>query len=259
MRSPTSQHGSTSIVDYAGGTTLGARRDVNEDGFGVLEGDNVFAVVDGCGGSSPAESAARLTIESFRRVFQGRVTGIDGLSGADPLAVAVLHANGEMLRAAVTNPLLRGQAATVCAVRAFERWVAIAHVGDCRVGRYRDGGFSWLTEDHCLIAELRKSGASAQEIEEKSTSFSTILMRAVGVQEPLSVEVSYHPTAPGDVYLLCSDGLSRHVEQRRISELLGAHARSLQTCCAALLEASEQAGGHDNATVILLGTRAQVG
>jgi PPM family protein phosphatase len=256
MPSPTSQHGSTAIVDYAGGTTLGARRDVNDDAFGVFEGNNVFAVVDGCGGYSPADSAARLTIESFRRVSQGQVTGIDGLNGADPLAVAVLHANVEVLRAADANPLLKGQAATVCAARAFKRWIAIAHVGDCRVGRYRDGGFTWLTEDHCLVAELRKSGAPAEEIEEKAKIFSTILMRAVGVQEPLSIDVSYHPTAPGDVYLLCSDGLSRHVESSRISELLGVHSRRLQTCCAALLEASEQAGGHDNATVILLGMRA---
>jgi len=189
-------------------------------------------------------------------VVRGQVTGIDGLSGADPLAVAVLHANAEVLRAVDSNPLLKGQGATVCAVRAFERWITIVHVGDCRVGRYRDGGFTWLTEDHSLLAEMRMSDMPAEEIEEKANFASNILMRAVGIQEPLCVDVSYHPTAPGDVYLLCSDGLSRHVEPSRISELLSVHSQRLQTCCAALLEASEQAGGHDNATVILLGMRA---
>ncbi len=226
---------------------------VNEDAFGVFEGNNAFVVADGCGGRSSGESAARLTIECFRRVLQEQVTSIDGLTDVDPLAVAVLRANEEVLRAS-TNPSQMGQGSTVCAVRAFERWVAVAHVGDCRVGRYRDSELVWLTEDHSMVSEMRRCGFPAEQF---AKIHDTVLARGVGVMDSVSVDVSYHHASPGDVYLLCSDGLSHHVERNVIAELLGVHSRDLRTCCAALLEASEGAGGHDNATVILLRLRAR--
>ncbi len=247
--------GATSLPEYSAGTTIGSCREINEDAFAVFEDVNTFLVVDGCGGASSGESAARLSIACFRKVLREQVEGIDGLRIADPLAAAVLRANAEVLREANAKPSLRGQGAALCAVRAFEGWVTIVHVGDCRVGRLRDNVFVWLTEDHSLIAEMRRSGASAEQLAEMEETYSTVITRAVGVAEHLSVDVSYHPAFPGDLYVLCSDGLSRHVETAGVAELLSAKSSSLPNCCAALLEASEKAGGYDNATVILLRLR----
>lgn len=247
--------GSTALLDYSADTAIGSCREVNEDAFATFDDANTFVVVDGCGGASSGESAARLTVECFRRVLQARATGIDGLRIADPLAVALLRANAELFREASTKPAWRGQGAALCALRVFEGWVTIAHVGDCRVGRYRADGFAWLTEDHALAAEMRRSGAAAEELAEAEKN-PAVVTRAVGVGERLPADVSYHPASPGDIYLLCSDGLSRQVGPGRVAEILSKHSQDLAAGCSALLDASEDAGGHDNATVILLRLRA---
>jgi PPM family protein phosphatase len=248
--------GATSLLEYSGDTTVGLRRDNNEDALAAFEDTNTFVVVDGCGGVSSGENAARLAIECFRQVLQEDGTSIDSPRVADPLAVAILRANAAVFREAHTKPELRGQGATLCAIRASEKRVTIAHVGDCRVGRFRDNVLAWLTEDHSLLVELRRNGAPADQIAYVEKNHSTILTRAVGVQERLAADVSYHPTTPGDIYLLCSDGLSEHVRSGRIGEILSTHASDLPAACAALLAASEAAGGEDNATVILLRVRA---
>ncbi|MFO0567935.1 MAG: protein phosphatase 2C domain-containing protein [Polyangiaceae bacterium] len=248
--------GASSLLEYAAGTTLGSCREVNEDAFGVFADLDAFVVVDGCGGVSSGESAARLTVECFRRVLREQVTRTGALLVADPLAVATFRANTEVFREASTHPARRGQGAALCAVRAFEGWITIAHVGDCRVGRQRDGTLVWLTEDHDLASELRRAGASRRQQEEVGELHSTVITRAVGIGEHLPAEVGYHPTLPGDVYLLCSDGLSRQVEQSRIAAIVSRHSQDLSRCCSALLQASEDAGGQDSATVILLRLRA---
>jgi serine/threonine protein phosphatase PrpC len=244
--------GRTSLVEYATATATGSRRTVNEDAFGVFEERNVFVVADGCGGLSSGRSAANLTVASFARPPPA---GGPGSTGADPLALAVLAANADVFRAGQTEEELKGQGAAVCAVRVSPGLVSIVHVGDCRVGRCREGRLEWRTEDHSLVSELRRSGASPEEIARVAQTHSNVITRAVGVVDHLAVELTYHPASPGDLYLLCSDGLSRHVAQARISELLCAGARSLGERCAALLDASESAGGQDNATVILLQLR----
>ena len=130
--------------------------------------------------------------------------------------------------------------------------MSIVHVGDCRIGRYRDGRLAWLTEDHSLVAELRKSGAPEKEIAEVYQCHPTIITRAVGLTEHVAAHLSYEPAAPGDTYLLCTDGLTRQVDHAVVSELVGDTVRSLRQRCRALLDTSEAAGGRDNATVLLL-------
>ncbi len=244
--------GSTSLLDYSAGTTIGSCRVINEDAFAAFDHANTFVVVDGCGGASSGESAARVALECFRQVLQQQATSLDGLLLADPLAVAVLRANAEVFRAASAEPALRGQGAALCAVRVFEGWVTVVHVGDCRVGRFREDVFTWLTEDHSLLAELRRTDAPHEQLAEVEMFHANVITRAVGVGESLSADVGYHPASPGDIYLLCSDGLSRQVGVARIAEILREQSPDLPAGCSALLDATEDAGGHDNATVILL-------
>lgn len=244
--------GRTSLVDYAAAATPGSRRSVNEDAFGIFEGDNVFVVADGCGGRSSGRDAADRTVACFGALRRSADLGI---AGADPLALAVLHANADVYQAAKIDPNLMGQGATVCAVRMSPGWVSIVHAGDCRVGRSRDGRFEWLTEDHSPLAEARRIGSTPEELA-GAEQHSTVVMRAVGTRETLAVDLTYQPAMFGDIYLLCTDGLTRHVPQTHILDLLSIGTTSLRERCSALLEASETAGGHDNATVIVLQLRS---
>jgi PPM family protein phosphatase len=247
------QSGTTSLLEYAAGTTIGSCREVNEDALGAFPQDHVFVVVDGCGGASSGETAAELTVACFAHLHPA---GDLGPTELDPLASAVLTANANVFRAGQTKAESRGHGATLCAVRVSASAVSIVHVGDCRVGRLRDGHLAWLTEDHSLVAELRKTGAPPEEIVRAGRDHPTVITRAVGGTEDMAVDLTYHPAVPGDLYLLCTDGLTRQVAHTRISALLGAGAPSLRERCTALLDASESAGGRDNATVLLLRLRS---
>lgn len=259
--------GSTSLLEYAGGSTTGAARDANEDAWSAFAAANAFVVVDGAGGGGTTPSAASLTVEAFGRTLSapGAATSSSANEGAsselpadlrpDPFAAAMLRANAELLAEGARNPEVRGQAAAVCAARFSRGWMAVAHAGDCRVGQFRDGRFGWLTEDHSLVAELRKRGAPPDKLRQTSTAHPNVITRAIGFDGQLPVEVSYHPTRAGDLYLLCTDGLSRHVELATIARLLGEAPQRLDGRCAALLEATEAAGGSDNATVVLVKVR----
>jgi PPM family protein phosphatase len=245
------QSGRTALVEYAAGTTTGARRVENEDAFGIFETTHVFVVADGCGGRSSGRRAANLAVASFAAPPQVKDTDLDLV---DPLALAVLAANAAIFREAQTKAEARGQGAALCAARLSPKTISIVHVGDSRVGRCREGDFTWLTEDHTLLWEVRRSGASAQKLAQ-AAEHASVVTRAVGTQETVTVDLAYHPLSAGDLYLLCSDGLNAQVSNAQISELLLGGTRSLGERSAALLDASESAGGNDNATVILLRVR----
>ncbi|MCB9655940.1 MAG: serine/threonine-protein phosphatase [Deltaproteobacteria bacterium] len=256
MRSPRFLHqqGTTSRLAYAAGTTAGTSRDVNDDVFAIFDDVNTAVVVDGCGGVSAGNYAAKQTIDCFREILRDRRDSRRTMHvhALEPLAVAIMEANKRIFRAASANTALRGQSAALSAVRAFEQGLAIAHVGDCRVAHYRHRVLTWLTEDHSLLSEMRRIEAPRDEIAAAEKAYPNVITRAIGLGEHIVTDVTYHPASPGDMYLLCSDGLSRQLRRERITEVIEQHAADLRACCAALLDASEAAGGRDNATVILL-------
>jgi PPM family protein phosphatase len=248
----TAQAGTTALLEYSAGTSKGSRRELNEDTFGIFEEVNTFIVVDGCGSATSGENAAGLIVDSFAQAINDPLAPQSGPTEADPIALAVVRANVDVFKEIQTNPELQGQGATLCALRAVQKWISVVHVGDCRIGLSRKGSLTWLTVDHSLVAEMQKSGAPRAEIERLGKTHSTVITRAVGVREDLAVDLSYHPTFPGDLLLLCSDGLTRHVDQAQIAGVLTRVNQSLSDRCAALLDLAETAGGHDNATVILI-------
>ncbi len=237
-------------LEYVAKTTTGIVREVNEDAFGVFGDARVFVVADGCAGLSSGRHAADIALACFDDVVTNELSSAEGLDVGDPLAIATIQANADVLRDARTNPEHRGQGASLCALRAFDEWVSIAHVGNCRVGRYREGRCEWMTEDHTLLAEVRKRGARAVEVAE-AEQHRRVVLRAIGSAERVAVELSYHPTCPGDLYLLCSDGLHSQLELEHIAGVLGTDT-GLSEQCASLLDAANAAGGEDNSTVILV-------
>jgi protein phosphatase len=236
---------------------------VNEDAFGVSDDGTWFVVADGCGGRSSGRRASDLAVQC--------ILASDHDSGeqpvvADPLAARVLEANDIVFRAARQDPALVGMGCALAALRLRKGHVAIVHVGDCRVGRLgipfvqrADGNdlpeLRWLTLDHVLWVEAMLAGRSLAEVEEFRSLHGSVIVRAVGAADSLDVEVLYRAVQPGDLFLLCTDGLSAHVPHETITGILRSRA-CLAERCGALLDAAETAGGYDNATVILVETRA---
>lgn len=258
------QQGETLGVRWAAGSCTGGCRDVNEDAFGVSDDGNWFVVADGCGGRSSGRRASDLAVQCI--LTSEHDPNHQSVAVADPLAARVLEANDNVFRAARQDPALVGMGCALAALRLGKGHVAIVHVGDCRVGRLgsafvqrADGDNSpelrWLTLDHVLWVEALLAGRPLAEVEELRSLHGSVIMRAVGVTDSLDVEVLYRAVQPGDLFLLCTDGLSAHVPHETITRILRSPA-CLAERCGALLDGAETAGGYDNATVILVETRA---
>jgi PPM family protein phosphatase len=232
-------------TDHFSHSDTGRARRANEDSYYARS--PVFVVADGMGGAQAGEVASRVAVEAFER---GPLAGDGGsASGEELLAARVQEANARIHELSQAEQERAGMGTTITAAHVGEHDVAIAHVGDSRAYRLRDGEFVRLTEDHSLVEEMRRRGQlTAQEADEHPQR--SIITRAVGPEPDVLVDTSSRRGAAGDVYLLCSDGLTSMVPETRVADILRA-AGSLRDGGRALIEAANQAGGRDNITVIL--------
>lgn len=230
------------ISEHARRTDTGRRREGNEDASYVRV--PLFVIADGMGGAQAGEVASRLTIE----VFGGGMPAA-GESDEQRLAALIADANTRVLAGAEQDPRHAGMGTTCTAAYLGEHALAIAHVGDSRCYRFRDGQLTQLTDDHSLVGELvRRGQISAAEAEDHPQR--SIITRALG--QEIDLVVDHHSWAPqdGDVYLLCSDGLTDMIDDRAIAAILAADG-ALGERADALVAAANSAGGRDNITVIL--------
>src|SRR5947208_5668511 len=232
---------SLAIVETASLTDVGRQRQGNEDSF--LEQEPLFAVADGMGGARAGEVASKVAVEKL-----GRATDFDG-SPEQHLAEVTKEANREIYRMAQNDSALAGMGTTLTAALVTGREVAIGHVGDSRVYRYRDGELERLTQDHSLVEEFVRQGKLTPEEAENHPQRS-IITRALGPEPEVEVETYTHAGRDGDVYLLCSDGLTGMVPEPRIAEILG-EADSLAAAVHRLAEEANANGGKDNITAVL--------
>ncbi|HEV2074948.1 MAG TPA: Stp1/IreP family PP2C-type Ser/Thr phosphatase [Thermoleophilaceae bacterium] len=239
------------IVEQAGRTDVGRQRTGNEDAY--LESSSVFCVADGMGGARAGEVASRIAIETLA----------DG-GGSDERAEARLartarDANRRIHELGEADESLRGMGTTFTAVLVEDGDVVAGHVGDSRLYRLREGELERLTRDHSLVEELVRRG-ELQPDEAESHPQRSILTRALGPDADVEVETFTSPGRDGDVYLICSDGLTTMVPEDRIGDMLRA-AGSLDDAAAELVQAANEAGGRDNITVVLfrLGTEESLG
>jgi serine/threonine protein phosphatase PrpC len=247
----------TLYLEHAAVTHIG-RRQNNEDSFCAEPQLGLFAVADGMGGYEGGEVASRLTVgalvEFFRReADDGESTwpfGFDrALSlGENRLQVAVRLAHAEVL-AQKTGPLSQ-MGSTVAALALSGGEVVIGHVGDSRVYRLRAGTLEQLTRDHSLWAELQAAGAAVPPKEE--CGYGNVITRALGMESAPRAEVRREPLYAGDVYLLCTDGLTERLSPERLAALL---ARPAAEACGALVEEAFTSGGRDNITAIVVRVR----
>ncbi|WP_249011302.1 Stp1/IreP family PP2C-type Ser/Thr phosphatase [Conexibacter sp. DBS9H8] len=205
----------------------------------------LFVLADGMGGAAAGEVASQIAIEAFR-------AGLPAKGGSEErLAVVAQRANREIYDRARADPRLDGMGTTLTAVYldADRRVLALAHVGDSRAYRLRDGELTRLTEDHSLVEELVKDGRLTEE-EAFEHPQRSIITRALGQEPIVEVDTLSYPAGPDDVIMLCSDGLTDMLPERTVAELLAA-APDLDTAASRLIDAANEAGGRDNITVVL--------
>jgi len=230
-------------TDHFSHSDTGRARRANEDAYFARA--PVFVVADGMGGAQAGEVASRLAIEAFER---GLTDGA-GVSGEELLAERVLEANQRIHEMSQSAMNRAGMGTTITAAHVGEHDVAIAHVGDSRAYRLRDEEFTRLTEDHSLVEEMRRRGQlTAQEADEHPQR--SIITRALGPEPDVLVDTHSWRGVAGDVFLLCSDGLTSMVPESRVAEIVRT-APTLPDAGHALIDAANQAGGRDNITVVL--------
>jgi serine/threonine protein phosphatase PrpC len=233
------------LVTAVGRTDRGLKRELNEDAYAILEDHHLFVIADGMGRHAAGEVASRLGVETIREAFR---TGVFGPPREPPLPRraarlrgAILLANDRVFAAARDTEAYAGMGTTVVAVyfSPSNQRAYIAHVGDSRCYRLRGGALTQLTTDHTLgAAGIQGSSAAA-------------LARAVGVEPNVDVDVAIELPLPGDVYLLCSDGLSRMVTSDEIRATLRS-THDLEEATKSLVDKANQSGGRDNITTILV-------
>jgi serine/threonine protein phosphatase PrpC len=228
------------VVEHAALSDVGLEREANEDSFLALP--PLFVVADGMGGAQAGEVASRTVVELFEEaVAPGELPG--------SLEATVQRANARIYAMATEDPSLKGMGCTTTASYVAGGRLTVAHVGDSRLYRLRAGSFEQLTEDHSLVGGLVRLGQLTPE-EAAVHPQRSVILRAVGVEESVDVDVLHQDLEPDDVYLACSDGLSGMVRDEVIGETLRRFP-SLPTAAQMLVELANAAGGRDNITVVL--------
>jgi serine/threonine protein phosphatase PrpC len=227
----------------AGVTDTGRRRHRNEDAF-ICE-PPLFAVADGMGGARAGEVAAGLAAAALEEA--GSET-----RGAEGVAALIVEANRRIWERSLNDPLTAGMGTTVTAalVDHSSGTVAIGHVGDSRAYLLRAGSLEQLTTDHSLVAELVQSGVLTPEEAERHPQRSAIT-RALGTEPTVEVDAFTIDAEPGDLFLICSDGLSAMLTDDRVASAIESADRDPDRAADALVAAANAEGGEDNITVVL--------
>jgi PPM family protein phosphatase len=228
------------IVEEAARTDAGRQRRANEDSFYARA--PAFAVADGMGGAQAGEVASQIAAETFEQ-------RTDDGNPEQQLARVAHAANRRIFDLGEGDSSLRGMGTTLTGALVAGDEVTIVHVGDSRAYLMRDGEMRQLTRDHSLVEELRRQGRLTSEEAEEHPQRS-VVTRALGVESDVQLDVHTHQARSGDLFLLCSDGLTSMVRQDRMQEIV-ASSPSLQKAADRLVAEANEMGGRDNITVVL--------
>jgi PPM family protein phosphatase len=230
------------VAEEAHKTDTGRQRHANEDSYFARA--PLFAVADGMGGAQAGEVASRIAAGAFER--RGRVS--DEKPAEGQLEEIAQAANREIHQLAQEDSSRAGMGTTLTSAVLRDDEVALGHVGDSRAYVLRDGQLKRLTKDHSLVEELRRQGRLTEEQAEEHPQRS-IITRALGPEPSVNVDTMTFPAKDGDVFLLCSDGLTTMVSDDEIRQIL-TEARTLRSGVSKLIEAANRGGGRDNITAV---------
>lgn len=253
-------------LECVGMTDVGSTRDHNEDDFYLSHDDEALCIVaDGMGGHQSGEVASAMAIKTIVEYYRETMPE-EGLNGQElgttqteedgdvdlnqrRLVQAIQAANSAVFEAASSNEVYRGMGTTIVSGYFTHSGVYLAHIGDSRAYRFRDGELEQRTDDHSLANEYVEMGIlSAEDVE--FFPYKNVITRACGLSEEVEVAAHYEGVEPGDIYLFCTDGLTDMVSTDRIEELVD-EKDDLEDLCRQLVEEANEQGGEDNVTLIL--------
>ena len=239
-------------VTVVGFSDIGLVRANNQDVFGIFPELNLAAVADGMGGRPAGEVASKMAMDSISE-FLVRAKESDGVPRADLplLEEAISYANKKVFDASEANALYRGMGTTVVAMLVHKEEVLIGFAGDSRAYLYRGGVLTQMTEDHSVTNEYIRAGMITRE-EAKRHPLKHVISRGVGVEPTVSPETFKKSAQAGDIFLLCTDGLSNMLDEDDICSILNKNQGNLSLAISSLIESAKGAGGRDNITVILV-------
>lgn len=244
-------------VQAAGKTDVGCVRSNNEDNFGYDLAHQVFVLCDGMGGEAAGEVASTLAVDAILAYFQNCASRLevpaegDGLpESARLLRSAIQVANRAVYKEALANPEHTGMGTTVVAVLFGEDSFSVGHLGDSRLYRVRGDVIQQFTTDHSVVMEQVRRGLLTIE-EAGRSQMQNLITRALGLRESVEPELGTYPALSGDLLLLCSDGFSRFVPEKKALELI-VESKDLQRGCDSLVEAAKALGSDDNITCVLV-------
>jgi len=251
-----------SAIDAYGLTDVGKKRKHNEDAYALDVAEGLFIVADGMGGHAAGEVAAKITVETIGEFIAATRQKEEATwpfrynhelhFNSNRLAIAIEKANERVMSAVASQPWLKGMGTTVVAGLMNEKILSLAHVGDSRAYLYRAGELSRLTDDHSWVHEQVTAGILTEE-EAKTHPLKNVVTRALGGGPSVSPDLREMEFAPGDAFLLCSDGLTTMLSDEEIRDSVAAdEKRDAKTLCQDLVDLANDKGGVDNITVVFI-------
>jgi len=239
-------------LSVCGLSDIGLVRENNEDVWAELPGRQLFVLADGMGGHKAGEVAAAQAVASFCERMEQHFSEepLDLQRARKAVEEAIVHINYVIHKMGMEDYELRGMGTTFCCLYFHKEGVIYGHVGDSRIYRVREGELEQLTKDHSLVRELVDMGQLDEE-QAKEFVYKNIITQAVGTEPLVEPAVLTQSVKEGDLYMMCSDGLTDHVSDKEIENLLKSEV-SVMKKAENLVHAAKEKGGHDNITVVLL-------
>lgn len=233
----------------------------NEDAVMANAGLGLAVLADGMGGHKAGEVASGMAItalgselgHAFKKLAAHPATN-DGQRTREVLLDVIVRTNAAIYLAAQSNARFAGMGTTLVVARFYDNHLVVAHVGDSRLYRFRAPSLAQLTRDHSVLQEQIDSGMLSPE-QARFAPHKNLVTRALGVDATVNAEIGEHEVLPGDIFLLCSDGLSDMADDREIAALLAASSSDLSRCAQQLVQMANEHGGRDNVSVILVRVR----
>ncbi len=251
-----------SSLEMHAATDVGIKRSHNEDCVGVTPSHGIAVLADGMGGHNAGEVASAMAVDICTRYLKDKLPKVKpaqvdddtGFTGESLLArEAVSLANDAIYDAAQQKPECAGMGTTIVLALFYADRITAAHVGDSRMYRLRGDILTHVTEDHSLIQEQVRRGLLTAE-DARNSSIKNLVTRALGVEPGVEPDIVEDIFQDGDIYLMCSDGLTDVVPDEAIRLTLTEYSRDLRKAASQLIQLANDAGGPDNISVILIRT-----
>ncbi len=248
-------------IRYAAKTDVGMKRTHNEDYFSLIEDEQLFIVADGMGGHASGEVASKMAADTIGEFYNRTRDDEDAtwpykmdrsLSYIENrLVCSIKLANLRIFETSSRDLRYKGMGTTLVSSMVAGDKIYVGHVGDSRAYRVRDGVITQLTRDHSLLEDYKEAKPDMTEEEERNFPHKNVITRALGMRETVQVDIRAHQIISGDVYILCSDGLSGMLTDPQIQQITS-NAKSLERAVAELVDGANRNGGTDNVTTLLL-------